>query len=147
VQDHVAVMSTHDPIKDAFEEAKEDFFKSLKDPDVYDFSQFTSINDVYDTTDKIQQEQNRTGTLQGLNRIRPYLDCLTQYSGVIETFTQVKPDLLCLLWVCEFLLRILVFKVLLTFQTSVPMKLLKESYQPLSALKVHGGYTTVFSVV
>jgi hypothetical protein len=62
-------MSAHDPIKDAFEEAKEDFFKSLKDPDVYDFSQFTSINDVYDTTDKIQQEQNRTGTLQGLNRI------------------------------------------------------------------------------
>jgi hypothetical protein len=57
-------MSAHDPIKDAFEEAKEDFFKSLKDPDVYDFSQFTSINDVYDTTD-----QNRTGTLQGLNRI------------------------------------------------------------------------------
>jgi hypothetical protein len=100
VQDHVAAMSAHDPIKDAFEEAKEDFFKSLKDPDVYDFSQFTSINDVYDTTDKIQQEQNRTGALQGLNRIRPYLDCLSQYSGVIETFTQVKPDLLCLIWVC-----------------------------------------------
>jgi hypothetical protein len=85
VQDHVAVMSVHDPIKDAFEEAKEGFFKSLKNPDVYDFSQFTSINDVYNTTETIQREQHKSGTLQGLNRIRPYLDCLSQYSGVIET--------------------------------------------------------------
>lgn len=98
-------MSAHDPIKDAFEAAKEGFLKGLKDPDVYNFSQFTSINDVYDTTDKIQQEQNRSGTLQGLNRIRPYLDCLSQYVGVIDTFTQVKPDLLCLIWVCLFLLE------------------------------------------
>ncbi len=55
-------MSVHDPIKDAFEEAKLDFLKSLKDPDAYNFYQFTSINDVYDTTIKIQQEQNKSGT-------------------------------------------------------------------------------------
>jgi hypothetical protein len=105
-------MAAHDSIKDAFEDAKEDFLKSLKDPDVYNFSKFTSINDVYDTTDKIQQEQSRSGTLQGLNRIRPYLDCLSQYTGVIEIFTQVKPDLLCLIWVSQFSSDVVGFQIL-----------------------------------
>jgi hypothetical protein len=94
-------MSAQDPIEDAFEAARQDFLRSLKDRDIYNFSQFTSINDVYSTTDKIQEEQNRSGTLKGLNRIRPYLDCLSQYVGVIDTFIQVKPDTLCLIWVCH----------------------------------------------
>jgi hypothetical protein len=94
-------MSAQDPIEDAFEAARQDFLRSLKDRDVYNFSQFTSINNVYDTTDKIQEEQRRSGALRGLNRIRPYLDCLSQYVGVIDTFTQAKPDILCLIWVCH----------------------------------------------
>jgi hypothetical protein len=92
-------MSAQYPIEDTFETARQDFLKSLKDPDVYNFSQFTSINSVYDTTDKIQEEQMRSGTLRGLNRIRPYLDCLNQYAGVLDTFAQAKPDILCLIWV------------------------------------------------
>jgi len=97
----ITVMSAPDPIEDAFEAARQDFLRSLKDQDVYNFSQFTSINDVYDTTDKIQEEQRRSGTLRGLNRIRPYLDCLSQYVGVIDTFVQAKPDILCFIWVCH----------------------------------------------
>lgn len=94
-------MSVQDPIEDAFEAARQNFLSSLKDQDVYNFSQFTSINDVYNTTDKIQEEQRTSGALRGLNRIRPYLDCLSQYVGVLDTFTQVKPDILCLIWVCH----------------------------------------------
>ena len=94
-------MSAQDPIEDDFEAARQDFLRSLKDRDVSSFSQFTSINNVYDTTDKIQDEQRRSGTLQDLNRIRPYLDCLSQYVGVMDTFIQVKPDILCLIWVCH----------------------------------------------
>jgi len=94
-------MSAQDSIEDAFEAARQNFLSSLKDQDVYNFSQFTSINDVYNTTDKIQEEQRTSGALRGLNRIRPYLDCLSQYVGVIDTFTQVKPDILCLIWVCH----------------------------------------------
>lgn len=94
-------MSTQDPIEDAFEAARQDFLRGLKDRDIYDFSLFTSINDVYDATDQIQEKQSKSGTLKGLNRIRPYLDCLNQYVGVIDTFTQVKPDTLCLIWVCH----------------------------------------------
>jgi hypothetical protein len=69
-------MSTQDQVEDAFEAARQDFLRSLKDREVYNFSQFTSINDVYTTTDKIQEEQRRSGTLRSLNRIWPYLDCL-----------------------------------------------------------------------
>jgi hypothetical protein len=94
-------MSAQDPIEDAFEAAREDFLRNLKDVDVYNFSQFTSINNVYDTTNEIQEEQQRSGTLRSLNRIRPYLDCLSQYVGVIDTFVQVKPNILCLIWVCH----------------------------------------------
>lgn len=101
LRDSLGAMSTQDRIEDAFEAARQDFLRSLKDRDVYNFSQFTSINDVYNTTDKIQEEQRRSGALRGLNRIRPYLDCLNQYVGVIDTFTQVKPDMLCLIWVCH----------------------------------------------
>jgi hypothetical protein len=96
-------MSAQDPIDDAFKAARQAFLKGLKDRDAYEFSQFTSINDVYNTTDKIQEEQSKSGTLKGLHRIQPYLDCLSQYVGVIDTFTQVKPDLLCLIWVCHSL--------------------------------------------
>ena len=94
-------MSAQDPIEDAFEAARQDFLRSLKDRDIYNFSQFTSINNVYDTTDKIQEEQQRSGALRGLNKIRPYLDCLSQYVGVIDTLIQAKPDILCLIWVCH----------------------------------------------
>jgi hypothetical protein len=94
-------MSAQDPIEDTFEAARQEFLRSLKGRDVYNFSQFTSINHVYDTTDKIQVEQGKSGALRGLNRIRPYLDCLSQYVGVIDTFIQAKPDILCLIWVCR----------------------------------------------
>jgi len=94
-------MSAQDPIGDAFEAARKDFLSGLKVRDIYNFSQFTSINDVYNTTDTIQKEQSRSGTLQSLNRIRPYLDCLSQYVGVVDTFAQAKPDILCLIWVCH----------------------------------------------
>src|SRR5436190_11722233 len=92
-------MSVQYPIEDAFEAARQDFLRSLKDRDTYNFSRFTSIDDVYDTTYQIQEEQSRLGTLQGLNRIRPYLECMSQYIGAIDTFAQAKPDILCLIWV------------------------------------------------
>lgn len=104
LKNFVAAMSTHDPIDEAFQAARRHFLSNLKAGDKYNFSQYPSIDDVYDATDKIQQEQHEAGTLQSLNKIRPYLDCLTQYVGVIDTFAQAKADILCLIWVCNSLL-------------------------------------------
>lgn len=63
-----------------------------------DFSQFTSIDQVYNETDRIQREQGESGRLRNLRRIQPFLDCMKQYAGVLDTFVQAKPDLLSLIW-------------------------------------------------
>lgn len=86
------------PVDEAFEAAKREFLSSVKkgSPGVL---QFTSIKEVYDATDKIQREHSKSSTLRNLRRIEPYLDCLRHYAQVIETFVQVKPDILALIWV------------------------------------------------
>lgn len=89
------------PVQEAFEAAKREFHQNLKKPENYDLSKFTSIEDVYDTTDKIQNEQSRTGNMRYLNRIKPYLDVLTQFVGVLDPFSQVKADVSSLIWVRE----------------------------------------------
>lgn len=38
------------------------------------------------------------GHLRDLQKISPYLDCLKEYSAVIEVFAQVKPDIIALIW-------------------------------------------------
>ncbi|KIX07366.1 uncharacterized protein Z518_02019 [Rhinocladiella mackenziei CBS 650.93] len=83
---------------EAYEMAKTEFFRELKRPQDYDFSKFTSIDDVYDYTEKLQTEQARHGNMRHLNRIRPYLQNLEQYVGVLDTFSQAKADLLSLIW-------------------------------------------------
>lgn len=87
------------PVREAFEAAKREFYQNLKNPASYNLSKFTSINDVYDTTQKIQDEQSRTGSMRHLNRIKPYLEGLTQFIGVLDTFSQVKADISSLIWV------------------------------------------------
>ena len=84
----------------AFDIAIKEFLDSLVDGNEYDFSHFQSIHDVYDETEKIQKEQGRRGALRNLQRIQPFLQRLSEYSGVVEVFVQVKPDVLALLWVC-----------------------------------------------
>jgi hypothetical protein len=86
-------------VEKAFEIAKSEFLQNLKRPNDYDFSKFSSIDDVYDMTDKIQEEQNRTGNMRHLSRIKPYLEALSQYIGVLDTFSQVKSDITSLIWV------------------------------------------------
>jgi nitrate/nitrite-specific signal transduction histidine kinase len=85
--------------EESFETAKKEFFKDLKKPKDYDFSKFTSIDDVYEFTEKLQKEQNSKGKMRHLAKIQPYLQNLDQYVGVLDTFSQVKADLLCLIWV------------------------------------------------
>lgn len=90
---------TPSPSQEAFEFAKTEFLDNLIDSKDYDFSEFTSVNQVYEATENIQKEQGKTGTLRNLRKIKPYLDCLSQYAGVVDTFVQVKPDILALIWV------------------------------------------------
>ncbi|KAI0379623.1 NACHT domain protein [Hypomontagnella monticulosa] len=88
-----------DPAQVAFESAIRDFKASLDDEKLYkSILGSKSINDVYDATDKLQQEQAKTGHLRHLSKIEPYLKNLQEYSASIEVFVQVKPDIMALIW-------------------------------------------------
>ena len=84
---------------EAFATSRAEFSRSFKNADKYDLSQYTSAEHVYNTADAIQQKQGKALKLRALARIKPYLDCLSQYQGVIEVFVQVQPDILALVWV------------------------------------------------
>lgn len=86
-------------LDEEFKAARDDFFKSVKNPEKHDFTKFATAKDVWDATDDIQKRQSQTKTLRGLNRIRPFLEALNQFSDTIEVFVQAKPDILALLWV------------------------------------------------
>lgn len=92
-------MDSYDPVREAFENAKREFKDSLKNPEIYDEILKTSkIDQVYDFTDKLQDDQAKHGHLRHLSKIQPYLERLREYAGVVETFVQVKPGVLALIW-------------------------------------------------
>ena len=92
-------MSSHTAIVQAFQIAKREALADLKNPEEYELSQYTSINHVYAATEQIQAEQARTGNMRHLSRIKPYLEGLSQYMGVMDVFSQVKADIASLIWV------------------------------------------------
>ncbi|KAM0551841.1 hypothetical protein ACHAPJ_008177 [Fusarium lateritium] len=92
-------MSTSDPAQAAFNKAIHDFKLGLKDPTLYsEILATTSIDQVYDLTDKLQKDQGRGGHLQNLARIQPFLERINAYAAVIDTFVSAKPDILALIW-------------------------------------------------
>ena len=89
----------YDPVQLAFENAVRDFKTSLNNDALYTkILETTTIDQVYDATDKLQKEQAKNGHLRHLSKIEPYLERLRDYSSVIEVFLQVKPDILGLIW-------------------------------------------------
>ena len=83
----------------AFKKAVQEFKSKLKNDDLYEeIQKTTSIDHVYDLTDKLQQEQGKTGHLRHLSRIHNYLTRLNTYAAAIDTFVQLKPDILSLIW-------------------------------------------------
>ncbi|KAI9684612.1 MAG: hypothetical protein M1822_005700 [Bathelium mastoideum] len=85
-------------VLEAFNAARQEFLRDLPDSEKIKFSTFQSAEDVYDATDRIQREQGTSQSLRNLRKIQPYLGCLSHYASVIETFVQVKPEILALIW-------------------------------------------------
>ncbi|RBR14508.1 hypothetical protein FVER53590_03349 [Fusarium verticillioides] len=83
----------------AFEAAMLDFKGKLKDQSLYErILQTTSIEQVYQDIKKLQDSQAKSGRLRHLSKIEPLLARLREYSDVVETFVQAKPDILALIW-------------------------------------------------
>ena len=91
--------ATIDPVQMTFETAIREFKKKLRDDTAYSqLLQTTNINQVYDMTDKLQDEQAKKGHMRHLGKISPFLERLRDYTSTIETFTQAKPEILALIW-------------------------------------------------
>ncbi|KAL1840713.1 hypothetical protein VTJ49DRAFT_208 [Mycothermus thermophilus] len=84
----------------AFRAAKQDFLDRLTETakTTFDFSNLATINDVVAAAGDIERKQEKTRSFRGLVRIRPFLRVLGEYSGVVNTFSQVQPEILCLIW-------------------------------------------------
>lgn len=88
-----------DPIQTIFDTAIRDFKADLKNDKLYsEISKATTIEEVYDVTDKLQEEQAKNGHLRHLSKIEPYLEGLRNYASIIQVFMQAKPEILALLW-------------------------------------------------
>jgi hypothetical protein len=96
---NMAMATPYDPIQVAFQSVIHDFKDKLKDDKLYrEILKTTSIDEVYDATDKLQEEQAKNGHLRHLSKIEPYLERLRDYSDAIDTFVQAKPDVLAFIW-------------------------------------------------
>ncbi|KAF8538870.1 hypothetical protein BDD12DRAFT_926090 [Trichophaea hybrida] len=82
-----------------FQDAMNKAWDGLTEKEKAKFLMLRTIGDVYAETDRIQHEQGKKGLLRNLKQIDPYLLWLKQYSGVIEVFVQVNPQILALIWV------------------------------------------------
>ena len=93
-------LASPSPVRASFDTARQEFLRDFPDNEyVQAFSQFTSIDDVYNATDEIQKKQGESRMLQNLAKIQPYLTCLDQYATVLDIVVQVQPDILALIWV------------------------------------------------
>lgn len=90
--------AAHDPIGAALESRRE-FYRQLKDPTLKaEIDKITTIDQVYEATKRLQEDQGKRKTLRSLGKIRKFLDRLDEYSKVISIFVQAKPDVLALIW-------------------------------------------------
>jgi hypothetical protein len=92
-------MAAVDPAQVAFEEAQQEFRKKLNNSDLYkEILTTTTVREVQKASRKIQEAAAGKGSMRRLQQIQPFLDRLEKFTGVIEVFIQVKPELLALIW-------------------------------------------------
>jgi len=83
----------------AFRTAMRAFRTALGDEALYtEILRTTSIDQVYDLTDKLQDEQGRTNDMRNLAKLQTFLNRLNAYADAVDTFVQAKPDVMALIW-------------------------------------------------
>jgi hypothetical protein len=86
------------PLPASFSCGLADFQKRLSAAQIEEF-QFATFQTLQDAINKIQREQAQRKSFRNLNKIRPFLNGLSQYSKIIELFINMEP-LLAAIWVC-----------------------------------------------
>lgn len=85
----------------AFSRVLSAFRLRLTQEDINDF-QSTTLEDLKEEITKIQRTQAQRRGFRNLNKIRPFLNGIEQYSRVIEVFVNAKPAIMAFIWVCNF---------------------------------------------
>lgn len=98
-----ALMMESPSITDAFESAKKEFLSQLPKSITHEFASLPTIDHVYQAAEGLQKQQEKSMGMRYLGRVQPFLESLRHYGGVIDTFVQVKPDVLALIWVCRLM--------------------------------------------
>ncbi len=92
-------MSSPDPSQQAFEAAKNAFRQSLKDENLFrELLATTNVEQVYKAAEDALATPYADRRLRHTAKIRTFIDKLTNYASVVDTFVQVKPDILALIW-------------------------------------------------
>lgn len=88
-----------DHVQMTFRAVVREFKDKLNNDEIYaEILKTTSVDDVYRATDKLQEEQAKSGHLRHLSKISRFLELLKDYDGAMSTFVQAKPDILALIW-------------------------------------------------
>ena len=103
---HAPSSSSVTSVKSDFDVAVSDFQGEVGDQELFDFNALYTVDDLYNEIQKTQEEQGRNRQLRNMNKMKPLLDCLEQYSSVLDTFVQVKPSVLALIWVGSLVLSL-----------------------------------------
>lgn len=92
------VQAMASPGPSSFEKVLDGFRKRLSPQDTELF-QLTTFDDLKSSIKRIETEQAARKGLRNLNKIKPFLNGLKQYAGVLEVFVQVKPEIIAFIWV------------------------------------------------
>ena len=82
-----------------FERARKKVWNNLTAKEKDELRATCTIEDIWKTAADIQDKQAKRRELGNMNKIRPYLDGLRRYSGVIEVFISSNPRIPALIWV------------------------------------------------
>jgi len=85
------------PLPASFTSSLADFQTRLTAEQIEEF-QFATFQSLQEAINNIQKEQAHKNSFRNLNKIRPFLNGLSQYSKVIELFINMEP-LLAAIWV------------------------------------------------
>ncbi|EXJ84579.1 hypothetical protein A1O3_05249 [Capronia epimyces CBS 606.96] len=62
------------------------------------FQSVTSLKDLEHAIKEIESQQAARRSLRNLRKVRPFLNALNDYAGVIEVFVNAKPDIMAFVW-------------------------------------------------
>jgi hypothetical protein len=83
-------------IDESFKQVLEDFKKRLKPEEEAKFA-ITTIFDLKEAAQNLEEKQRRSKTAQNLKRIDPFLQAMAQFTDVIEVFLNTS-SIVCFVW-------------------------------------------------